>query len=322
MVQFTDFFDRQYFKSVMNEYCPQMTIHDDLDSVWDIPSLGTPIGLEPHMLASVRKYNVMVYEPQKWRSAFETWLGAHLKKPQFAAQRHVLDARTPVRIELGRSLFTFPTWYDTEAFRANFGLLLKIRPDIQRLAANVVHNLDQRFNLSMDPSKGIQTGKYMAAHLRTDSDVSRVGWRPYEFQQEQYIKQTLSEEIQVMYIASGDSIATDNLRFEASRKFGIHVIDKYDLLAGPELAELKSLAWDQQGLVDFLVCLRSSTFGGIEQSSFAWTLALRRQLLSQVSLNDALSSSDPLLPWTLVDELSTIYGGVGSWKWFVETMWP
>lgn len=323
-VPFDSFFDHDYFVKTMSRDCPQMTIHQSMDELWDIPSLAQGIDVDPHYLLENHDFNVMITEPEKWREAFDEWLSEHLKEPQYALMDHRLSAKLPVRVNINghKTLFSFPIQYDPPEFVENYGRLMHFRPNIHRLAATVLYNLNNRFNLSIDPSQGVTKEKYMGAHVRTDADVAQIGWRGYNFQQDHYIQQCLLENIQVMYVASGDPEATQKLRSLARAKYGIYVVTKYDLLSGPELEEVKSLSWDQQGLIDFEVLLKSSTFGGIEQSTFAWNVALRRQLVSQFSLAEALSSPDPVLPWTLVDELSTIYGDVGAWRWFTQTMWP
>jgi len=90
---------------------------------------------------------------------------------------------------------------------------------------------------------------------------------------------------------------------------------KLQLLHGDDLELLQSLSWDQQGLVDFLVMLKSSSFAGIEQSSFAWNIALKRHILSQDA--NYLNNGE-----ALQDEYSMLLGEVGASSFIGESMWP
>lgn len=307
----------------MKENCPQMTIHESLDTMWDVPSVAEPLNLKPEGLLEDHRHIVMIAKPQDWRKAFDKWLEGHLTEPKYETINHRLNKHAPIRVNMERSLFTFPVGYDDPVFSQQFGRILRLRADVRRLGAYVLMNLSDRFNLDIDPTKhGITDGKYMGAHLRVEADAVKEGWPSFDLQKDRYIEQAKQADAKVMYVASGDSEATARLKNFAEAKHGISVVTKNELLRGPELAELKALTWDQQGLVDFEVMLKSSVFGGVQESTFAWSLALKRQVVSKLSMGEARAASDPNKPWALVDEYSTIYGPPGAWIWFVDTMWP
>jgi hypothetical protein len=182
----------------------------------------------------------------------------------------------------------FPTSYDSPSFTANFGLILQFRRDIRRLAAAVLHALSDTYSLHIDPRAGITTHAYLGAHLRTAIDASSAGWTPYADQAARYLAQTAAHNLPVIYVASGDPESTARFRRDA-RTFGdISVATKYDLLGGEELEAMERLTWDQQALIDYEVLLRSSSFGGIYQSSFAWNVALRRHVAGESYRWDAM----------------------------------
>ena len=66
--------------------------------------------------------------------------------------------------------------------------------------------------------------------------------------------------------------------------------------------------------MDLEVLLKSSQFGGIEQSSFAWKIAARRHLLSKnVNFTSGTTGFE--------DEFSVVYGEP-KWPVFPLAMWP
>jgi len=84
----------------------------------------------------------------------------------------------------------------------------------------------------------------------------------------------------VIYVASGNLSSTilfSNLVAPTP------VVTKYSLLSSrpDELARLKSLSWDQQAEVDYLVLLRSSRFLGMTDSNFSWAVAVARRAVGK-----------------------------------------
>ena len=141
----------------------------------------------------------------------------------------------------------------------------------------------------------------------------KAGWPGYESQAGSYLAQAAEHNLSTIYLASGSAPDISRFRSDAALQ-NCTVVTKEDLLADVELETLRGLTWDQQALVDFEVLVKSSQFAGIEQSSFAWKIALRRHLLSVT--DDYLSGAQ-----ALEDEFSVIYGG-GQMGYFPVAMWP
>jgi len=124
-----------------------------------------------------------------------------------------------------------------------------------------------------------------------------------------------------MYVTSGSRLAA-TFKEDAKLK-NIMVVTKEDLLTGKDLAELNAMTWDQRGLVDYEVLLRSSQFAGIQLSSFAWNIALRRHTLSRQRYRDAwdtnVKDGEKL---SMKDEYSRLLGQKHGEEFFVESMWP
>ena len=141
----------------------------------------------------------------------------------------------------------------------------------------------------------------------------KAGWPGYETQAGAYLAQAAKHNLSTIYVASGSTADVLRFRSDAASQ-NCSVVTKEDLLTGTEMEELRGLTWDQQALVDFEMLAKSSQFGGIEQSSFAWKIALKRHLLS--ARDDYLSGSQ-----ALEDEFSVIYGR-GQMGYFPLAMWP
>jgi hypothetical protein len=119
--------------------------------------------------------------------------------------------------------------------------------------------------------------------LRVAEDAAAAGWPGYEAQAPFYLAEAKRLNLTTIYLATGSPEHRDLFRADAARE-GITVIVKEDLLGGAELAELQSLTWDQQALVDFDVLMHSTWFCGFVRSSFSWSLALRRGTLPEAGI--------------------------------------
>ena len=139
-----------------------------------------------------------------------------------------------------------------------------------------------------------------------------AGWPGYDMQAGAYLAQATLHNLSTIYVASGN--VPDILRFRSDAALqNCTVVAKEDLLSGADLDGLRRLTWDQQALVDFEVLSKSSQFGGIEQSSFAWKIAIKRHLLSKTESVRGLRAFE--------DDLSVIYGK-GLFLYFPLAMWP
>lgn len=82
-----------------------------------------------------------------------------------------------------------------------------------------------------------------------------------------------------IYVASGNLTSIDLFATQLAEVSPAAVVTKHTLLAGDDLAALESLTWDQQGLVDYLVLLKSSQFLGMCHSSFTWGIVAGRRAI-------------------------------------------
>jgi hypothetical protein len=169
------------------------------------------------------------------------------------------------------------------------------------LAATVLYALSTKHSLSLHTTSSIEAGKFYGAHLRTAVDAQAAHWTPFSTQSSNYLSQAALRNLSTIYLASGNPSDVDLFTVLASN-ISIAVETKQSLLGGDlssisdeygneirrerhgakgfeaEWGVLNGLTWDQQGLVDYEVLLRSSSFGGIWESSFSWNVAMRRHV--------------------------------------------
>lgn len=231
------------------------------------------------------------------------------------------SAKEPVIIVFRWAVFfDWPIWIDGPVFANTFGRLLKIKPDVISLAVKVlqgIYNADT--GLSHSQSSGPLLD-YLGVHLRVEDDS--LEWWPNEKTQiDSYVTKvrSLESKPRTTYVATGSAVGLEHISSRMADEFGTRVLSKETILNGTDLEQLKKLQWDQQGLVDYCVLLRSHYFLGIFQSSFAQNIAVRRHLLE--------AGQDTLIWRGYQDKWSYLHGSRrrynGDWVFFsAETMWP
>jgi hypothetical protein len=309
IVDLSHLFDYDHFIMSLKEGCPQMRIYNHRNDLYNLPSTAKPLELVPQDLSRDFVHETVLAHPSEWRKNFDEWVDSETT-PLF--RNH------PILVDLNTPLFQFPLSYDKSTFVQNFGRILRPRPDTTRLAATLLFELSRKFSVNLGPGEGITPRAFMGAHLRTDVDAIAAGWPGYDTQATIYINQALSANLSTIYVTSGNPADVTKFRKQAALK-SLNVTTKHDLLSGGELEELKRLTWDQQALVDYEVLLRSSTFGGIAESSFAWNIALRRNKLSWKESKEYLNGEGGQ---TFEDGLSWLYGSPGGLTLCAYSMWP
>lgn len=245
------------------------------------------------------------------------------------------DANKPVLVLIKQAFFEYDINTDPAPFVATFGRIVRFREDIRRLSAIVIYAMEKKYKLGFNPAPvGIpEARKFYGAHLRTAVDATAAGFAPYEEQSAAYLEMAHKNNLTVAYIASGSPPDIQRITTTAAEQ-GISVTTKNALLEGdPEfkdaLAEMKALTWDQQALIDYMVLLRSSAFGGTWASSFAWNIALRRHVavnkgvwVPSEAANKELHPGRGEYHTCFEDEINTIFGDDGRGIWFELSMWP
>jgi hypothetical protein len=308
---FDYFFDEKHFRTVMGKYCPQIAIPND------IPNADKRIEATefyPKELngdgdgCDERGVNRHL---DQFRARLGAWLHQSHRYP---------NATVPLTIRSRwATFFEWPIYRDGPEFATTFGDILRIRPDIQDLAAIT---LDEMRNFIHGNSEGISKRKkldasYLGVHLRTENDALGF-WPNFDTQTKGYLKEAGLRGLKHAYIATGDTSEGNRFGDLADKQLGMKVIGKTDLLKGDDLKRLNDLSWDQQALVDFLVLTKSTHFTGCSFSSFTMNIAIKRH-----SMTDGILTR----PWKSPgDAYSTLVGRFdnwfGDWMFMYECMWP
>ncbi|KAL3423530.1 hypothetical protein PVAG01_05277 [Phlyctema vagabunda] len=295
----TDFsymFDELHFRNAIKRTCPRITIYDTDEGLNRLPTI-----LYPQTLGGPPVHGVIISEPERWRERFDVWLQNEtetFKIPKPSPQK-------PLLVEFDQSLLLRqPVDYDGEAIKNTFGRVLQIRSDMRRLAATASYELSKRFNLGLDPEAQLYKQAFFGAHLRTEKDALKAwGDANFDTQSDQYIAQAQAKNLSIMYVATGNPEELLKMEKKAWEKAKIKVVSKYGLLNKGDGDYLRKLTWDQQALVDYEMLLKASDFGGFIKSTFAYNIALRRHIISNVT--DPFVESDGV---SFADEYSHIYG--------------
>ncbi|KAI6985943.1 hypothetical protein KC359_g8960 [Hortaea werneckii] len=265
-------FDEEWFLRAWGTACPQMVVYKPRPGEEMVePVAGT------YFPPSRRRDLDAGNSPEGFREHLGSWL-----KQQDAGKGKGDGEGGMVLVNVGRTLWEVDTRSFPPGFRRNFGQLLRINPDIRRLAAMVVEQLARERQLIIDPRVAIPPNAFYGAHLRTEADAQAIGWldEPYtnfSAQTDAYMSHALQHGLRTLYVSSGS--AEEIARFVA--KAAAHtppltVVSKHSLLPPQGLRDLEALTWDQQALVDYEVLQRASVFAGFVKSSFSYNIAMTR----------------------------------------------
>ena len=308
---FRDFdyiFDRAHLISTLKEECPKLKVYAGPKDLEPLEWAQKSLELNPVSLANGNTREWALADPSTWRASFDEWLENN------AAE---YSEESPVLVNIGRPVFQWPMSYETPPFRKAFGRILQYQLDARDLAAETLYELSQQFNLGLDPAQGLFRNAFFGAHLRTAKDAHDAHWPGYEAQSLVYLMQAEQNALSVIYVSSGSESDAERFVQDAAIK-NMHVTDKESLLKGKSLERLQNMTWDQQGIIDYEVLLKSSSFGGISQSSFSWNIGLRRNVLSIFNDLEAMTVG----PHSLSDEYSQVYGAPGASAVISLAMWP
>lgn len=332
---FTYMFDEDYFTKSLSAACPQIKIIPNENVLESSINNAT---LTPKELGNKFKVDRVMDSAAEWRSLFDKWILDSVTPSSF-------NESTPLLVYMQPSWFEWPILYDPASFIATFGRIIRFNSTFLNLAATVLYALDKGYNLGIEPAKtGIPTkGKFYGAHLRTDSDAVAASFASYEEQSSSYLASAEKNKLSFIYLASGSPPDIERFTETAAGK-GIKVTTKVALLENePEFAdalkEMKALTWDQQALIDYMVLLRSSYFGGTWASSFSYNIVFRRHVVvgdgewvpstsaletRGLDLEERWSSKDEKLEdgQCYRDSINTVFGAPKMGIWFELSMWP
>lgn len=276
-IAFSTFFDVDHLMHSLKRDCPQMKVIQRQDLPPDKPYVLNPFTVSPQILVDDIFDHTLMVDPKQWRPSFDNWLGRKLGKHLATSKS---SSSEPIFVVAVSPLFNWPADYDGEAFKRNFGKVLRFPHEIRVLAAKTLYAVSHEFKIQLQ-STGITPNAFFAAHLRTEADATKSGYTSYDVQASSYLKQAEAKNLTKIYAASGSLEELQRFTNDAIDR-GMVVTTKFELLTEDNLDQLEALRWDQQALIDFEVLLRASSFAGIEASSFAFNIALLRHELSDM----------------------------------------
>lgn len=336
-------FDVTKLHETLRQDCPQLVIIDDTDEdlmeAWNLPDRSEEIVFDDKHLVASFSGNVIL-SPEDWRPAFDWWLNETLR-----AQDKIVSPETPVRVWMTDPAFFWPVAYDGAEFAANFARVATSPRPLREVAARVLYRLYRELDIREAPGR-IPAGGFLGLHLRTEGDARAAGFAPYEEQRDNVVAALMAGGLSGVYVATGDAPALAQLRQDLAgvrvpvndtHSSEVRIFSKVDLLAEESPEAYSDFTWDQMALVDvgkYLllppasrraaltlsapdVMLRASKFVGISQSSWSWTLALRRHIWSNEDPYDYEKH-----PVAFQDEFSTIFGAPSPDSIIAPTLWP
>jgi hypothetical protein len=302
LVEFDYMFDSHHFKESLRLSCPELEIIDSVDELLNYKATHEPLSLHAESFEKeVPKTGLS--HPEQWRSQFQNWLA----NPPEAIYDGVII------IALQRSYMQFPIYSDGEEFAASFGNILKFQTAVRIIATTTLHRLSENYYLNMNLSESIVPHAFLGVHLDIEKNAGQ-GYLTYAAQSKLYLEQAAKNNISLIYVASSNAIEVSKLAADGTG-LSISVATKFDLLQGTDKKMLDGLAWNQQAIVDFLVMLKASSFGGIAHSSFSWNIALKRHIYAKVEV-------DLKGPQMLSDDLSQVYETPFLYPQYPSCLWP
>lgn len=300
---FTYMFDEGHFRAAFGRHCPHIRIYDNATAIPGVGEKEREIELitpkdfgdreECHPWDQNRNF-------QRFGDRFRAWLQIGTDRPPPSANH----TRT-IRFHWG-VLWDWQVWYDGPEFATTFGSVLRFNEQLLRLGNKVFENMrefacEQQRQQRVGGGSGSggsatekATGAFIGVHLRTESDAMD-DWPTYLEQFDTFRRQAILEGSNkggsegqgendnnyfgAAYLATGDAAEAEKfVRAAATELSNMKVVGKRDLLEGEDLAELNSLTFDQQGIVDAVVLLASDFFVGTMPSSFSVYIAMKRHL--------------------------------------------
>ncbi len=306
---FDYFFDPEHFLSAMSTFCPQIKVYKEAK---DIPGKVLAVNeFYPKDLnvdldgCDGRGINRHL---DQFRTKFDAWLEKEKRKPSL---------KEPITIRFKwATFFEWPIYRDGPEFATTFGDLLRIRKDIQELAAITLREM-----ATFVGTAPVETTKlnapFLGVHLRTESDALGF-WPNFDEQSGGYLEQAKEYRLKHAYLACGDAAEGHRFAQRALETVQLNVTSKLDLLKGNDLKRLTDLSWDQQALVDFLVLTKSAHFTGCSFSSFTMNIEFKRHLMTDgIHTRQWRSPGD--IYSTLVGRFESWYG---VWMFMYECMCP
>lgn len=308
-------FDTDHLYHILAEDCPQLRFVDEKDESLHIPSSAEAITVNPKKLLPDPIDRHVLRDPSQFRPALDALIQKTIESSNLQP-----TAEHPLRLSFDDGIsFSWPVRYDDEAFREDWGHLAQLPHAIRELSARILYKIYREFGAAaahQSPDRP-SNGTFLGAHIRTESDAAVEGWTSFAVQAQHVREQLLAQNLSVVYVATGTASDADRLKEalssvqipsaavagEAPTTTGVQVVQKWDFLDDEDMILMDTLTWDQLAVVDLDIMQRASHFVGIWESSWSWTIALKRHAWSAMDPYDYETHH-----LTFVDEYSILYG--------------
>ncbi|RDW75490.1 hypothetical protein BP6252_06632 [Coleophoma cylindrospora] len=281
-------FDKDLFYARLGESCPQLKIYNSRRA---IPGPRHVVDAE-----------------WGWKQVWNTTLPEAMRRWQRYYKRWRVPPPNITMVDLAVHLNFGDICTHGAGFANTFGQLLASHPEAYRIAAAVLFELSYQYKLALDPSSLFMKDAYLGIHLRTAADAIKFHFLDFETQAQRYQELAKAADLPVIYVASGNQ---SSVPMFGALVAPTPVVTKYTLLRDTdELDTLRAMTWDQQGLVDTIVLIKSSMFLGMNSSSMSWNVAKTRQAMLPQGVCSGRTETPRIFENgnSLVDELSVIIG--------------
>ncbi|CAK7271874.1 hypothetical protein SEPCBS119000_004830 [Sporothrix epigloea] len=302
-VELDTLYDVEYFLENWKLACPQLRAVRVEKEIPFCPPISQAPAIKPNRVTSLPRNKELMLDASGWRKGFDTWMTDNV--PAYKN----MSAKEPVRVIQRLALSHWNREAHSPDFARAFPRLFRFPDKMRRLAAAVLWSMEKKTgkavvsdavlfsDLLMATDQTKQVGEsasvvtslgpgrlppqgYLGAHLRVAEDAANAKWPGYEAQAPAYLDEAEASDLSVVYLATGSAQHRQLFQADAAAR-NIEVVTKEGLLDKQELAELQSMTWDQQAIVDFQVLVHSSRFAGFVRSSFSWVVAIRRSILPE-----------------------------------------
>ncbi|KUJ08492.1 uncharacterized protein LY89DRAFT_331873 [Mollisia scopiformis] len=233
-------FDIEYFRSEVQQQCPQLQMKFCQNSMDGATVVNMP-------------YRPTHEDPSHTKTTFGCTVNTELLRRDI--KREEIDPMKPVLVNYGDAMFT---WNYTRCDE---------NPTIRKDLIKTIRNSPSLVNMGLEilSHPELDEKPFFGVHLRAEKDVP-ASWGPVDVQMQRFVESILAtsaeseEAVSTVYVSCGDQDAIETFR-QLLRPHGFSVIDKWSLLKEDteRLEILNSFNFDQKGAVDSEV-LRSSTY--------------------------------------------------------------
>lgn len=298
-------FDTDHLYHILSDDCPQLRFVDEDNLSLNIPPRKEALNVNPKRLLPGAIDGHVLRDPSEFRPALDALIQKTVENNNLQP-----TAEHPLRLSFDDGIsFSWPSRYDGEDFRKDWGHLAQQPRHIRELSARILYKIYREIGAEQSPNRP-SNGTFLGAHIRTESDAAVEGWTSFSVQAEHVRDQLLAENLNVVYVATGTASDASRLKEflapgEASEDAttSVQIFQKWDFLDDEDLIIMDTLTWDQLALVDLDIMQRASRFVGIWESSWSWTIALKRHAWS---VEDPYDYAKHHLTYS--DEYSTLYG--------------